>query len=161
MRNTWIFHLNKYLIFVLNHLNQSPFCCSTGNMCMQCTQFYPHFHPPSLSLSLSFLSVSPSLSVSWTSCSLALKYAALCRSVDHRSALHPESECNVNDMIPSKATLTLLSFSCFKSKGWLHETMKSTVGFTLTQIAAALADTNIHTPTKNNPWAILVWREKE
>lgn len=144
MWHTWIFHLNKYLIFALNHLKQSPCCCSSGNMCMQCTRFYPHFSvpaslpfptlslsisSPSLSLSLSLptqsLSLSLYLSVSWTSCSVALKYGTLCRSVDHRSALHPESECNVNDMmIPSKATLTLLSFSSFKCKGWLHETMK-------------------------------------
>lgn len=145
MWQIWIFHLNKYLIFALNHLKQSPFCCSSGNMCMQCTWFYPHFSIPlSLSLSISHrfspsLSFSHSLylslptvsfsllylSVSWTSCSVALKYGTLCRSVDHRSALHPESECNVNDMmIPSKATLTLLSFSFFKCKGWLHETMR-------------------------------------
>lgn len=128
MWHTWIFHLNKYLIFALNHLKQSPFCCSSGNMCMQCTWFYPHFSVPAslppypLSLSPSFppshtqsRSLFLSLSVSWTSCSVALKYGTLCRSVDHRSALHPESECNVNDMmIPSKATLTLLSFKLFQ-----------------------------------------------
>lgn len=71
MCHTWIFHLNKYLISALNHLKQSPFCCTLGNMCMQCTWFYPHFLvpaslPPSLpfpSLSLSVSSLSNSLSL--------------------------------------------------------------------------------------------------
>lgn len=54
-----IFHLNKYLIFVLNHLKQSPFCCSSGNMCIQCKQFYPHFY-----ISASLLSLSLSLTIS-------------------------------------------------------------------------------------------------
>lgn len=64
------------------------------------------------------------LSVSRTSCSLTLKSATFCRSVDQRAALHPESKRNVNDMmVPSKATLTLLSFSFFKCKGWPRETI--------------------------------------
>lgn len=139
MWHIWIFHLNKYLIFVLNHLKQSPFCCSSGNMCMQCTRLYLHFPIPpfspslSVSLSVSSLYLSISLSASWTSCSVALKYGTLCRSVDHRSVLHPESECNVNDMIPSKATLTLLSFSFFQVQrltSWDNE-VKSKVHFNL------------------------------
>lgn len=132
-----IFHPHKYLIFVLNHLKQSPFCCSSGNMCMQCKQFYPHFY---ISAFLHSLCLSPNphyLSVSWTSCSVALKYGTLCRSVDLHSALHPESECSVNDtIIFSKAMLNLPLCSFFKCKGWLHETVKLTVRFTWRQCSS-------------------------
>lgn len=115
MWRTWIFHLNEYLILILNHLRQTP------SGILWATWFYLCPSPTSLSLVLHFfslsLSISPYLSVIWTSCSVALKYCKSCRSVDHHSVLHLESECNVNDMmIPSKATLTLLSFSFFKWK---------------------------------------------
>lgn len=44
----WMFHLNKYLIWVLNHLKPKPFWCSADNMVSS---------TPSL-LSLSLLSLS-------------------------------------------------------------------------------------------------------
>lgn len=109
--------------------------------------------PLSLSLTTQSPCLSLSLSVSWTSCSVALKYGTLCRSADHRSALHPDSECNVNDMmIPSKATLTLLSLSFFKCKGWLHDTMKQTARFTLSAVVVLAEDHSITKAVPEQSW---------
>lgn len=104
----WIFNPHS------ESFKANPFWYSVGNVVLSLSLSHLSFTCFAFLLSIS---ISPYLSVIWTSCSVALKYCKSCRSVDHHSVLHLESECNVNDMmIPSKAMLTLLSFSFFKWK---------------------------------------------
>ena len=99
----------------------------------------------SLSFFLSFLpsflhSLHPSLSVSWTSCSVALKHNVLSRFGDHSSAL--SAECDVNDMIHrSKATFTSLFLRIFQHRGLLRLWNVCNVPFHVTLLDDAVLKT--------------------